>query len=69
MEELDKIDWEKFRGNTSNRISKEEVKLISQLHAKYFKHKYVVPCSCSPKRVQQWIEDLNDIYNGVKDPL
>ncbi len=69
MEERDKKDWEKFRANTSDRIVREEVELISQLHSKYFKHKYKVPCSCSPKTIQGWIEDLNDVYNGIKDPL
>ena len=69
MEERDKKDWEKFRASTSDRIVREEVELISQLHSKYFKHKYKVPCSCSPKTIQGWIEDLNDVYNGIKDPL
>ena len=62
MEEIDKIDWYKFKTNKSNKLSVDEVKLISKLHAKYFNHKYHTPCSCNPKKVLRWIDDLNDIY-------
>jgi len=62
MEELDKRDWEKFRSKNTDRVSKVEVELISELHAKYYNHKYNVPCSCSPKTLQKWIDDLNKVY-------
>ena len=62
MEELDRKDWDNFLASSSNTLSVEEVKLVSQLHAKYFKHKYNVPCSCNPKTIIRWIDDLNNIY-------
>jgi len=62
MEELDKKDWEQFRAKNSDRVSRVEVEMISMLHAKYFNHKYEVPCSCSPKTLQKWVDDLNKIY-------
>lgn len=62
MEELDKKDWEIFQANPNDRLSVDEVKLIAQLHAKYFKHKYQVPCSCNPKTIIRWIDDINKIY-------
>ena len=62
MEEIDKIDWYKFKTNKSNKLSIDEVKLISKLHAKYFNHNYHTPCSCNPKKVLRWIDELNDIY-------
>ena len=34
-----------------------------RLHAKYFNHKYQELCTCSPKRIKQWITHLNDIYD------
>jgi len=40
MEELDKKDWDIFQANPSDKLSVEEVKLIAQLHAKYFKHQF-----------------------------
>jgi hypothetical protein len=67
MDKPDKIDWEKFRASTSSRISKEEVLLVSELHAKYFNHKVKVPCSCSPKTLQGYINDLNKLYDNQKN--
>jgi len=64
MEELDKKDWEIFQANPSNTLSVEEVKLVSELHAKYYKHNYHVPCSCNPKTIIKWIDDLNKIYGS-----
>ncbi len=63
FEKLDRRDWEKFRSGLSQKVSKEEVQLISELHAKYFNHKFKVPCSCSPRIIQGWITELNSIYD------
>jgi len=62
MEEIDKKDWDIFQANPSDKLTVEEVKLIAQLHAKYFKHTYYVPCSCNPKTIIKWIDDINKIY-------
>ncbi len=64
MEELDKKDWETFKANPSDRLNVNEVKLISEIHAKYFKHSYHVPCSCNPKTIIRWIDDINKIYEN-----
>lgn len=64
MEELDKKDWEIFRSSNASRVSKNEIELIARLHAKYFVHKYKIPCSCSPKTLQNWINDLNKFYEN-----
>jgi|TARA_R110002153_G_scaffold98322_1_gene233335 hypothetical protein len=64
MDKADKIDWELFTASDSPKLSSEEVTMIAQLHAKYFKHRFKVPCSCSPKRIQKWIEDLNKFYDS-----
>ncbi len=66
MDDIDKKDWLKFLGNTTKNLSKEEVLLVSELHAKYFKHKLQIPCSCSPKTIQGWIYDINKIYNAIE---
>lgn len=63
MEEIDRKDWYKFKNTKSNKLNNDEVELISRLHAKYFFHKYHKPCSCSPKKILRWIDDLNDIYD------
>jgi hypothetical protein len=63
MDKIDKIDWELFRAKNSQKISREEVQLIAELHSKYFNHKFQIPCSCSPKVIQGWIYDLNKYYD------
>jgi hypothetical protein len=41
-------------------------KFIANLHAKYFNHTFYLPCSCSPKTWQTWIDELNVIHrNGT----
>lgn len=67
MEAVDVSDWEAFRNNSKSRLTRHEVELISKLHAKYFNHKYKVPCSCSPKQLQQWVNDLNAKYEARDD--
>ena len=56
--------WEEFREKNSDRVTRDEVKKISQIHAQLFEHKMYVPCSCSPKTIQGWINDINDVYKN-----
>ncbi len=64
----DKNDWEKFRMGNKQHISNAEFILVCQLHAKYYKHRYFKPCTCSPKTIKKWIKDLNIIWdNGNKE--
>lgn len=55
--------WTEFRKNKSNKISKEEFKTIAEMHARLKKHAYYLPCTCNPKGIQRFIDDLNKIYN------
>ena len=71
MDHIDKVDWESFRSSkTPSTISKDELQLISRLHAKYMNHKYqyVGGCNCKGtiKKVQNWIDDINKVYNEHK---
>jgi hypothetical protein len=63
MDSKDRKRWAKFRKNESNTITGAEVTLISELHAKYFNHKYWRLCTCNPKKAQLWISQLNDLYD------
>ena len=67
MDKIDKKDWEKFRSNKKNVLSKEEFTMVCELHAKYFKHTFYKPCTCSPKTIKSWIAQLNDIYEQDPD--
>ena len=60
-EEYDK--WTEFRSQKSSTINKTEQELIATLHSKYFAHKYYLPCSCSPKEWNRWIQQLNELYS------
>tara|TARA_R110000737_G_scaffold23583_1_gene42364 strand:- start:1203 stop:1421 length:219 start_codon:yes stop_codon:yes gene_type:complete len=63
----DRIDWQKFRLGNGQHISAIEFELVCQLHAKYYKHTFYKPCTCSPKVIKRWIKDLNIIWdNGNK---
>lgn len=64
MEKEDGKKWTKFRSSNSGRVSNEEVVMVAELHAKYFKHKLKIPCSCSPRQLQGYIDDLNKLYEG-----
>ena len=69
MVKFNKKDYEKwriFRMGDKHSIDTSELELVSKLHSRYFKHKYRVPCTCSPKRINEWIAELNKIWeNGA----
>ena len=64
FEKEDRIDWKKFRMGKKQHLSAKEFELVCQLHAKYYKHKYHKPCTCNPKKIVQWIKDLNIILDN-----
>ena len=60
--------WTQFKSVKSSSINKEEQELIASLHSKYHLHSYYIPCSCTPRHWNQWIKDINTIYeNGFRD--
>jgi hypothetical protein len=67
FEETDFKLWTVFRMGTKQHISAKEFELVCKLHAKYYKHRFYKPCTCSPKTVNRWIKDLNVIWdNGTE---
>jgi len=63
MELKDKEIWIDFKANVSNKLPPEYKKILCNLHAKYYNHKYHEPCSCNGKIYRMWIEDMDRIYN------
>ena len=63
MEKIDRYNWKQFKAEVKDKLNKEQYKLLCELHAKYYKHKYREPCSCNPKRLIQWIADIDKIYD------
>lgn len=37
---------------------------IARIHARTFRHKYVVPCTCSPRLWRQWIRELTELHSA-----
>jgi hypothetical protein len=62
MSKEDRARWTEFRSNTSSKLRKGEYDMICELHAKYYKHSFYKPCTCSPRTVNKWVAQLNDIY-------
>lgn len=59
----DRLYWEKFRNKKRNTLTHAEYEKICKLHSDYMNHSFWKPCTCSPKTINQWISDLNDIYD------
>ncbi len=56
--------WTKFRNSKRGTLSRKEYEMVCDLHARYKDHNYFEPCTCKPKEIKKWIEDLNTIYNN-----
>ena len=64
MNKEDRKFWTDFRENKSSRISKQEFTKICSMHSVYFNHAFYEPCTCSPKKIQRFINDLNKLYDN-----
>lgn len=62
MTREDYLNWEAFRKEPKTSVSGEEYEMISRFHSKYFKHRFFLPCTCNPKTIQTWIENLNELF-------
>lgn len=62
MDKEDYLTWAQFRTHPSDKLKKGEFDMICDLHAKYKKHRFYKPCTCSPRTIKNWISDLNIIY-------
>ncbi len=56
--------WKKFRMGKKSYLSRTEFEMVGDLHSRYYKHKYYLPCTCNPKTIKQWIQDLNKIWDN-----
>lgn len=62
MTKEDREAWIDFKANVSTKLTQPQYKLLCKLHACYYNHRYVEPCSCRPKELVMWIEDIDRIY-------
>ena len=62
LDEHQLLQWEAFLSVKSDRLQPDEFKMICQVHADVFAHPYHEPCTCSPKRIKNWIAQINKVY-------
>jgi len=54
--------WDRYRASKKSTITRQEYDEICELHSHYLDHPLEKPCTCSPKRIKQMIEDLHKIW-------
>lgn len=64
MEIEHKQEWEVFKAELKDKLTKPQYKLMCKLHSIYYKHKYTEICSCNPRKFLQWIADIDKVYNA-----
>ena len=52
--------WQEVRLRITTTIVNADYKILCQLHAKYFNHKYKEPCTCNKQNIRNWIKDLDN---------
>jgi hypothetical protein len=57
----DIILWKEIQERITHKISNADFKIMCELHAKYFNHKFEILCSCNKAKIRQWLFQLNDI--------
>tara|TARA_R100001463_G_scaffold73845_1_gene127725 strand:- start:1337 stop:1567 length:231 start_codon:yes stop_codon:yes gene_type:complete len=59
--------WQDFQQNgypfekLKRKDEERYVKLICELHARYFNHKYKEPCTCNGSIYRRWVEEINNL--------
>jgi len=67
LNEKDFKQWDKFRRSKRDTLTGAEFKMVSDLHSKYYNHKFYLPCTCNPNTIKRWIKDINLLFdNGTK---
>lgn len=64
LDEYQTLQWETFLSLNKNKLEKDEFKMICKIHADVFAHPYHEPCTCSPKRIKNWIAQINKVYDN-----
>lgn len=64
MVEPDRIDWYKFKATVKQTLNRKQFELVCLLHAKYFNHRFYKPCTCNPKTIKLWIDQLDKLYEA-----
>lgn len=64
LEEKEYTELSEFFGIfDGNKLEPKWQNPLARIHARVFQHKFVVPCSCSPKQWNSYIKDLRTVYD------
>jgi len=50
----------------TNQLTHVQRVRIAEIHARVFRHKFVVPCTCSPKLWAKWIKNLTELHTAYE---
>jgi hypothetical protein len=67
MSQHQMAQWQVFLATLENKLTNEQYKFICEMHADLFAHPYHEPCTCSPKRIKEWIAQITRIYEARND--
>jgi len=59
--------WMIYLSTRTDKLKQNEFKMICEIHADVFAHPYHEPCTCSPKRIKNWIAQINKVYEARND--
>lgn len=60
-----KLEYDTYtKIRTEKKLSETNAKYIAHLHSKYFNHQLYIPCSCSVSTWNDWIGNLNSMYDN-----
>ena len=62
MSQHQMAQWQVFLATLGNKLTNEQYKFVCEVHADLFVHPYHEPCTCSPKRIKEWIAQITRIY-------
>ena len=71
MNQYDSAEFDLFLIKMEDGFNDEDLKIVYELHAKYFEHHYNEPCGCGGAKkidtINKWIDDLKKVHaNGVQ---
>lgn len=61
------LQWMTYLSTRTDKLKQNEFKMICEIHADVFAHPYHEPCTCSPKRIKNWIVQINKVYEARND--
>lgn len=63
----DEYDWlDQYFALKTRTLTPAQQDMIVATHARIFNHKLQAPCTCSPKRWQQLVDELEKVYQEYK---